>query len=153
MLEPAASWPEGRFITAGPLYPEEIQWPPNISRVDHVNPLAHRDFYLAQRFTLNITRSDMVSAGYSPSVRLFEAAGCGVPIISDYWEGIEEFFDIGGEVLISRSADQTLEYIRELPETERLAIGEKARRRALAGHTAAHRARELVGYIEELRNM
>jgi spore maturation protein CgeB len=153
MLEPARRWPAGRFTVAGPLYPGELQWPANVSRVDHVNPLKHRDFYLAQKFTLNITRADMVRAGYSPSVRLFEAAGCGVPIISDYWEGIEDFFDIGPEILISRSADQTLEYIRDLPQAERLAIGERARRRALAGHTAAHRARELVGYIAELKKM
>lgn len=151
MLEPARRWPAGRFTVAGPLYPGGLEWPVNVSRVDHVNPLAHRDFYLAQKFTLNVTRADMVRAGFSPSVRLFEAAGCGVPIISDYWDGIEEFFNIGTEVLISRSADQTLEYIRDLPEKDRLAIGESARLRALAGHTAAHRARELVGYITEMK--
>lgn len=151
MLEPARRWPAGRFTVAGPLYPGELQWPANVSRVDHVNPLKHRDFYLAQKFTLNITRADMVRAGYSPSVRLFEAAGCGVPIISDYWEGIEDFFAIGAEVLISRSAAQTLEFIRDLPEAERLAIGERARMKALAGHTAAHRARELEGYIRDLK--
>lgn len=151
MLKPARRWPAGRFIVAGPLYPEDIQWPANVRRVDHVNPLDHRDFYLAQKFTLNITRADMVRAGYSPSVRLFEAAGCGVPIISDYWEGIEEFFEIGSEILISRSAQQTLEYIRDLPDEDRAALGERARTRALAGHTAAHRAKELVGYITELK--
>ena len=151
MLEPARRWPAGRFTVAGPLYPGELQWPANVSRVEHVYPLKHRDFYLAQKFTLNITRADMVRAGYSPSVRLFEAAGCGVPIISDYWEGIGDFFTIGSEVIISSSAKDTLEYIRDLPETERLAIGERARLRALAGHTAAHRARELVGYIKDLK--
>lgn len=151
MLEPARRWPAGRFTVAGPLYPGELQWPVNVSRVEHVNPLEHRDFYLAQKFTLNITRADMVRSGHSPSVRLFEAAGCGVPIISDYWEGIEDFFAIGTEVLISRSAAQTLEYIRDLPERERLAMGERARQRVLAGHTAAHRARELVGYIRDLK--
>lgn len=151
MLQPARSWLEGRFIAAGPLYPEGLRWPPNVSRVDHINPLEHRDFYLSQRFTLNITRADMVRAGFSPSVRLFEAAGCGVPIISDYWEGITDFFAEGSEVLISRSAGQTLEYIRDMPEKERALIGQRARLRALGGHTAAHRARELEGYIAELK--
>jgi spore maturation protein CgeB len=92
----------------------------------------------------------MVMAGYSPSVRLFEAAGCGTPIISDYWEGIETIFQPDREILISRSADETLEIIRDLPETERYRIGERAMLRVLSEHTAAHRAAQLEGYILEL---
>ncbi|PKO58320.1 MAG: glycosyltransferase, partial [Betaproteobacteria bacterium HGW-Betaproteobacteria-18] len=101
-LKPAVSWRAGRFIAAGPLYPEGTVWPQNVLRISHLNPAEHRDFYSAQRFTLNITRSEMVRAGYSPSVRLFEAAGCAAPIISDYWEGIETILEPGREILISR---------------------------------------------------
>jgi len=151
LLEAARRWPEGEFVVAGPQYPETIFWPANVQRIQHLPPGEHREFYNRQRFTLNVTRADMIRAGYSPSVRLFEAAACGVPIISDSWDGLETFFVPGREILISRSAEETLSYLRNLPEEERCAIGERARRRVLTAHTAARRAEELEGYLHEIR--
>jgi spore maturation protein CgeB len=87
LLEPARRDPEGRFVVAGAQYPRELQWPANVERLAHVPPAQHRSFYNRQRFTLNLTRADMALAGWSPSVRLFEAAACGTPIVSDRWEG------------------------------------------------------------------
>ncbi len=147
LLAPARHWKEGRFVVAGPLYPQEILWPENVHRVEHLSPADHRKFYNGQRFTLNITRVEMIESGYAPSVRLFEAAACGTPIVSDYWEGLESFFEIGKEILISRSAEQTIEYLRDLPETERRLIGERARARVLKEHTAAHRAAQLEACV------
>jgi spore maturation protein CgeB len=92
----------------------------------------------------------MVQAGYSPSVRLFEAAACGTPIISDFWDGLGSLFKADKEILIARAADDTLRYLREMPEAERNAVAERALGRVLAGHTAAHRAAELEGYVLEL---
>ena len=146
MLEPARRWREGRFVVAGPQYPHSIVWPENVARIEHLPPAEHRRFYAAQRFTLNVTRADMVRAGYSPSVRLFEAAACGVPIISDVWDGIETIFTPDEEVLLTRSPEDTLTYLRELPEDERRRIGERARERVLREHTAAHRAATLEEY-------
>ncbi|MFN3649262.1 MAG: glycosyltransferase [Armatimonadota bacterium] len=150
MLQAAAAWGEGRFVVAGPQYPESIAWPANVQRIEHLPPAEHRAFYNEQRFTLNITRADMIRAGYSPSVRLFEAAACAVPIISDYWDGLGSFFELGRELLVSSSPEETLRYLREIPEEERRAIGERARERVLSTHTAAHRAAELEGYALEL---
>ncbi|MDP8965867.1 MAG: glycosyltransferase [Cyanobacteriota bacterium] len=147
LLEPARQWQDGRFVVAGPQYPDAIAWSSNVERIEHLPPSEHRSFYNSQLFTLNITRADMVRAGYSPSVRLFEAAACGTPIISDYWQGIETILEIGKEILIANSPDQVLHYLREIPETERRAIGESARTRVLAEHTAAHRAAQLEHYV------
>ena len=116
-------------------------------RIEHVSPDRHRAFYNAQRFTLNVTRAAMVKAGYAPSVRLFEAAACGVPIISDDWPGLDTIFEPGREILIARSTDDALVYARELNERERHQIGIRARKRVLRHHTAAHRAAELESYI------
>lgn len=91
----------------------------------------------------------MIKAGYSPSVRLFEAAACGTPIVSDYWSGIESIFTLEKEILIARSSKDTLYYLKELTESERKAIGEKAREKVLTFHTAAHRATELEKYYKE----
>ncbi|HWV58650.1 MAG TPA: glycosyltransferase, partial [Longimicrobiales bacterium] len=107
-------------------------------------------FYNSQRFTLNVTRRDMVEAGYSPSVRLFEAAACGTPIISDRWPGLDEFFEPGIEICIVESADETLEVLRGMDDDARRELGERARHRVLAAHTAAHRAAEFERYVMEV---
>jgi spore maturation protein CgeB len=151
MLDAAEQMPERRFVVAGPQYPASIRWPENVERITHLSPREHRDFYNAQRFTLNVTRADMVRWGWSPSVRLFEAAACAVPIITDVWRGLETVLEPGKEILVSRETAETVRYLRELPENERVRIGERARARVLASHTAAHRAMELEGYVEELR--
>jgi spore maturation protein CgeB len=150
LLDPARGWKEGRFVVAGPQYPKEIRWPRNVKRIQHLEPAKHAGFYNAQRFTLNVTRADMVAAGWSPSVRLFEAAACGTPILSDSWPGLESFFALGEEILTVRNAGEVLQYLRDIPECERLALGQRARRRVLAEHTAAHRAEELEGYAVSL---
>jgi spore maturation protein CgeB len=148
LLDVAAQWPGGRFAVAGPQYPESIDWPVNVTRIEHLAPARHRAFYNAQRFTLNLTRADMVAAGWSPSVRLFEAAACGVPIISDAWPGIEAFFAPDDEILLAHEPAQVLAWLRDTPETRRRALGAAARRRVLAEHTAEHRAETLERYIE-----
>jgi spore maturation protein CgeB len=149
LLSAARNVPSQRFVVGGPGYPPETQWPANVERIDNVPAHEHRAFYTAQRYTLNLTRADMIRAGYSPSVRLFEAAACGVPIISDYWKGIETLFQPGSEILISESARETTRYLTELPDRERRAIGRRARRRVLAEHTAEHRAVQLERYLAD----
>ncbi|MBN6149434.1 glycosyltransferase [Xanthomonas sp. AmX2] len=148
LLQPARDWRDGRFVVAGPMYPPTIEWPGNVERIEHLPPARHRDFYNRQRFTLNVTRADMVAAGWSPSVRLFEAAACATPIISDAWDGLEELFEPGKEILIARSAEQVVGWLRDMPEAQRQAIGQGARRRVLAEHTAAHRAQALRHYLD-----
>ena len=150
MLDAARQWPQGRFVVAGPQYPASVQWPANTEYIHHLPPAEHRAFYNRQRFTQNITRADMVQAGYSPSVRLFEAAACGTPIISDYWNGLDSVFAFDTEILVARSAADTLRYLREIGEAERQAMGERARQKVLRHHTAAHRAQELISYAQEL---
>jgi spore maturation protein CgeB len=150
LLAPARRMRRGRFAVVGPQYPSAIDWPPNVERMSHLPPSEHRAFYNAQRFTLNLTRAEMVRAGFSPSVRLFEAAACGTAIISDLWPGLETYFRPEREILPSGSADDTLAYLRELPEAERVFVGQRARERVLAEHTSRHRAAELLGYTFEL---
>jgi spore maturation protein CgeB len=149
MLASARRLPAHRFVVAGPQYPENIDWPGNVERIVHLPPSRHRQFYNQQRFTLNLTRADMVAAGWSPSVRLFEAAACGAPIVSDYWPGLEDFFAIGREILLATSAEDIARLLQDLSENDAAAIGLAARRRVLERHTAAHRARELEAFLFE----
>jgi spore maturation protein CgeB len=148
LCEAARKRPRRHFAVAGPLYPADLKWPRNVERIEHVGPDRHAWFYGRQRFTLNVTRADMVRWGYSPSVRLFEAAACGVPIISDDWPGLATIFAPDREVLVARDSGDVLRYLA-MGEAERLQLAVNARRRVLASHTAAHRAALLESYVEE----
>jgi spore maturation protein CgeB len=153
MLATARRWQGGHFVVAGSQYPKDIEWPRNVQHISHLAPRGHRRFYNQQRFTLNITRADMRAAGYSPSVRLFEAAACGVPIVSDNWEGLDDFLERGSEVLIAHDAGDATRCLLGLSSEEQAQIGEAARRRVLRYHTAAHRAMELENFLHEALNM
>ncbi|HET6725366.1 MAG TPA: glycosyltransferase [Gammaproteobacteria bacterium] len=147
LLEPARRAAQRRFAVAGAQFPADTDWPDNVEHIQHIAPAAHGGFYNAQRFTLNVTRDAMIAAGFAPSVRLFEAAACAVPVISDRWNGLDTFFEPERDILIAEDTDTVLDYLDELPERERKAIGLRARERVLAAHTAAHRAHELVEYL------
>src|SRR5207253_2941177 len=140
LLDVAREWPRGRFVVAGPQYPDYIDWPDNVKRIQHLSPAKHRAFYNQQAFTLNITRADMRRAGHSPSVRLFEAAACGVPIISDAWPGLETFLTPGQEILIAATSSDVLNYLQDTSIARRQEIAERARQKILSAHTSAHRA-------------
>ncbi len=146
LLGPARLWAGGRFAVVGPQYPDGFEWPRNVERRTHLEPKLHRGFYNAQRFTLNVTRADMVAAGFSPSVRLFEAAACGTPIVSDRWDGIEAIFRPGEEILLARDEHDVLAFLLDMTDAERRSVAAGARARVLAAHTAAHRAAALERY-------
>lgn len=148
---PARRLADHRFVVAGPQYPTDIAWPCNVERIEHLPPEHHRRFYCGQRFTLNLTRADMVAAGWSPSVRLFEAGACGVPIISDDWPGLDALFTPNEEILIACDADQVASILVGTSEEQRRRVGAAARRRVLKEHTAACRAKELENHINDLR--
>jgi len=149
MIEPARRLPEHKFVVAGAQYPATDTWPANIQHIEHLPPASHSRFYGSLRYALNLTRRHMAAAGYSPSVRLFEAAACGVPVISDNWPGIEEFFVPGKEIHIAKEATDVIKIISE-SEDERRARGAAARKRVLASHTADHRAIAFEQYIKEV---
>lgn len=148
LVAPARQMPNHQFLIAGAQYPPEISWPGNVRRLDHVAPAEHSSFYCSSRFTLNVTREAMVKAGYSPSVRLFEAAACGAAILSDRWDGIEGFFCPGTEILLPRNGEEVQDILKELSEAERLKIGSAAQARILEKHTHRHRAKEFEHILE-----
>jgi spore maturation protein CgeB len=151
-LEPARRHPDKRFLLAGPMYPAAWQWPENVQRVDHVSPGRHPLFYSSSRVTLNITRMEMALNGWCPSGRFFEAAACGTPIITDWWDGLEYFFEPGYDLRVVGTAED-VEQALELPENELHALAQRARERTLVQHTGETRARQLLQYFEEARSL
>ncbi len=146
-IAPARALPDQRFVLAGSGYPSDFPWTRNIWFVRHLPPAEHPAFYAASRLTLNVTRADMKAYGWCPSGRLFEAAACGAPILTDTWEGLDSFFTPGKELLTAETTDQALQALArdDLPE-----IARRARARALAEHTSAHRADELLALLERV---
>ena len=147
LCSPATRLPEKKFIVAGPQYPAAISWPKNVQRIIHLEPKFHTPFYCSSRFTLNLTRKLMADMGHSPSVRLFEAAGCGAAIISDRWAGIEEFFVPGKEILLAESGEDVVRYLCEISDIEVRSIGFSARERVLSEHTAEKRAEQFETFV------
>lgn len=145
--EPARRLPKRRFAVVGAQYPSHLAWPKNVQRIDHMAPSSHAQFYGRQRFTLNLTRADMRKAGYSPSVRLFEAAACGTPIISDEWVGLSDVLEPGKEILLARSTDDVTRHLDNVSDAEAQRIADAARERICAEHSSARRAEELESYL------
>ncbi len=152
LCQPALQLKERKFIVAGPQYPATMKWPANVRRITHLNPRWHARFYSSSRLTLNVTRRDMVLAGYSPSVRLFEAAACGAAIVSDNWAGLEEFFDPGEEILIPASGDDILRYISDTDDEQLQRIARRAQQRVLSEHTSGRRAQQFENAIQSVKH-
>jgi spore maturation protein CgeB len=147
LLEPARLAGSKRFVIGGAQYPADFPWSSNIYFVRHLPPALHPAFYCSSRMTLNITRRAMADMGFCPSGRLFEAAACGTPILSDVWEGLAEFYEPGKEILLCRNRDDVLGAL-EMSDSELKKIAAAARERTLAEHTAEHRVLELENILE-----
>jgi spore maturation protein CgeB len=149
LLETSRHLSDLEFVVAGPQYPDDVAWPTNVTRIAHLPPTRHKEFYASQRFTLNITRHNMRLAGFSPSVRLFEAAAAGVPILTDKWPGLETFFTPGREILVVEGTREVIQAINELPEERRRDIAAACHQRFLRSHTPQNRARQIEDYYLE----
>jgi spore maturation protein CgeB len=134
-----------RFAVAGPQYPEDIDWPANVDRIGHLPPAEHAEFYNASRYALNVTRADMVRMGWSPSVRLFEAAATGTPIISDPWPGLGNFLEPDEEIILATETDRVIRMLAR----DRTDVGRAARTRILSEHSGQHRAAELEFHLTQ----
>ncbi len=149
LCQAARQLPAARFIVAGSQYPRKYFWPANVKRIAHLNPRWHPHLYSSSRLSLNVTRRDMVAAGYSPSVRLFEAAACAATIVSDNWPGLENFFSPGKEILLPADSREIISWLRDSRNQDELRqIGRRAQERVLAEHTNAMRAEQFERAVE-----
>ena len=144
---PAQELPQRRFIIAGSQYPSKLRWPKNVRAIRHLSPRWHPHFYSSSRLTLNLTRQGMVEWGYSPSVRLFEAAGCGCPIISDAWPGLDTIFTVGEEVLVAECSQHVIQAVEQTDDAQLRRMGARARERVLEEHSSARRAEQFESYV------
>ncbi len=149
-MAPARARPEMRFVLGGAQYPQDFPWTGNMFFLRHVAPPDHPAFYASSRLTLNVTRQAMAAMGWCPSGRLFEAASCGCPVLSDAWAGLDAFFAPGEEILIARDTAEALDAIG-LGDAALARIAGRARERTLAEHTATRRAQQMVAAFEAAR--
>ena len=150
-LEAARRRPSSRFLLAGSLYPWEWQWPENVRRDEHVAPAAHPALYSSSRLTLNLTRAEMATCGYCPSGRFFEAAACGTPIVTDWFRGLDSFFDPQNELIVAHSTEDILRALN-LSDTRLKRMARDARQRTLDEHTGYQRSLTLLAAFEAARS-
>lgn len=150
-LEPAMLCPQKKFLLGGAQYPDSSAWPQNLTSVPHVPPNLHPAFFSSCRATLNITRKTMAQYGFCPSGRLFEAAACGAPLISDGWVGLDTFFAPGRELYLVNTAQDVIEVLSR-SDMELRGTANAARERVLAEHTGAHRVVELERICESVNS-
>jgi spore maturation protein CgeB len=148
LVEPARRSPSARFLIAGALYPPDLPWANNIHFIEHLSPIDHSAFFCSSSLTLNVTREAMAKMGFSPSGRLFEAAACGTPILSDSWPGIDEFFRPGTEILLAENSEDVMQALK-LSDRELTEIGQAGRERVLREHTSDNRAKQLEDVLAE----
>ncbi len=148
-FEPSRRLSNVTFALGGGGVPDSLHLPANLRRFGPIAPDQQASFYCSSRITVNVTPREMARAGHCPPGRLFAAAGCGVPVLSDAWDGIEVFFEPEREIFVARSTEEALEYLC-LPDEELARVGRAARDRALAEHTAETRARQLVDILTEV---
>lgn len=146
-IEAARCAPEKRFLVGGAQYPENFPWAENIWFVSHVPPAEHPAFYSSSKLTLSVTRAAMAEMGYCPSGRLFEAAACETPLVSDWWDGLDDFFEPGREIIVASSTAEVLEALAGSRD-ELQQVGVAARERVMAEHTSDHRCQQLIQLLE-----
>lgn len=149
-IEPARQLPPRRFLLGGAMYPQNFPWTDNIWFVQHLPPPDHPAFFSSSRLTLNVTRRAMADMGYCPSGRLFEAAACGCPLLSDDWQGLDTFFAPGREILLARTTDDAVAAV-ETSDAELGQIAQAARERVLAEHTSARRAEDFENALADAK--
>ena len=141
-LAAAAALPEQSFLIGGSGWHDK-HMPANVRHLGHVGTADHNAFNCTPRAVLNIARDSMAAVGFSPATRVFEAAGAGACLITDYWEGIEQFLVPGEEVLVAHTGQDVADLLADLTTERARAIGEAARRRVLAEHTYELRAKQV----------
>jgi spore maturation protein CgeB len=150
-LQPARLRPSSSFLLAGPLYPPEWQWPPNVVRSEHVPPADHPALYSSSRLTLNLTRQGMASSGFCPSGRFFEAAACGAPIVTDWFRGLDSFFEPGKEVLVANDTGEIMQAL-DCADSDLFHMARRARDRTLDEHTGYQRALTILAAFDAARS-
>jgi spore maturation protein CgeB len=149
-VAPARRRPSKRFVVAGAQYPPGFPRTDNVFFVRQLAPEAHPAFFSSSRLTLDVARRTMAALGHCPSARLFEAAACGARLVCEPWEGLDEFFAPGREVLTASDARELLEAL-ERTDAELRALAAAARERVLDEHTAGRRAEQLLALLDDAR--
>jgi len=149
-VEPARARPALRFLIGGAQYPDSFPWTKNIYFVRHLPPADHPAFFSSGRLTLNVTREAMAAVGWCPSGRLFEAAACGAPILTDSWPGLDAFFEPGEEVLVAGTREEAVDAL-DLGDADLRRIAARARERTLAEHTSERRVLDLERALDAAR--
>lgn len=149
-LRAATLLPDRRFMIGGNGWHDKGM-PANVRAIGHVGTGSHNAFNCTPRTVLNVARDSMADVGFSPATRVFEAAGAAACLITDAWEGIEQFLQPDTEVLVARDGQDVADHLAALTQERAHAIGQAALTRVLSEHTYDRRAVEVDRVLDSLR--
>jgi spore maturation protein CgeB len=144
----AEALPSSAFMLGGNGWEERVAGLGNVRYLGHVPPGDHNALNRSALAVLNVSRESMAANGWSPATRVFEAAGAGACLLSDAWEGIEEFLTPGEEILVARDGPEVAQLLSDLDPDRAAAIGVAAMERVLAEHTYDRRAEQVEAILE-----
>lgn len=142
----ALKLPQSQFILGGNGWDDKFM-SNNIKYLGHIYTRNHNAFNCTAQAVLNISRESMARYGFSPATRVFEAAGAGACIITDFWEGIELFLEPESEILVAKNGNEVAEILCNLTPQKAKAIGDAAYKRVISEHTYTHRAAQLEALL------
>ena len=148
LLKPAALLPDRSFLIGGNGW-ETRSMPGNVRHRGHLYTAEHNAFNCTPRAVLNVARDSMAQVGFSPATRVFEAAGAAACLITDAWEGIEQFLTPGEEVLVARDGQDVADHLAALTPERARKIGDAALKRVLADHTYALRGKQVHALFQK----
>ena len=147
-LRAAAALPEREFLLGGNGWHDK-HMPANVRAIGHVGTAEHNAFNCTPAAVLNVARDSMAHIGFSPATRVFEAAGAAACLITDAWEGIEQFLTPDQEVLVARDGQDVAEHLQRLTPERARSIGHAALARVLAEHTYELRGHQVHALFQQ----
>jgi spore maturation protein CgeB len=152
LVDPAARWwaraTEAKFAICGRAFDMDLG---SVQSLDPDN-YSYRRFSCQTKINLSIARRPHATIYASSISRIFELASMGCCIVSNPCNGMEEWFNVGKEVLVAKGNEEASELYSWLLSDEeiRSRLGTAARQRVLAEHTHKHRAQQLLSILKGL---
>jgi spore maturation protein CgeB len=113
--------------------------------------IGFRNYCYRAKVNLNVVRDLHASVFATSTSRPFELAAMQCCIVSAPYKGLENWFELGKEILVAKSSKECIEIYQMLIDNEemRMKMGIAARDRVMRDHTSRHRARQILQILKK----